>query len=119
QKTAEEDRARGEAAEKLAEVQGDVADRAAAAALARRAVNPISGVIPQTIVMPNVVGMLMRDADLVLRRAGLTHRGARAELNFKVPAQTVLNQTPPAGASIRLGTPVTLVFANVWNQPAP
>ena len=119
QKSAEEHKARGEAAEKLAEVQGDVADRGAAAALARRAVNPISGLIPQAIIMPTVVGMLMQDADFVLRRAGLTKRGARAELNFKVPAQTVLSQTPSAGESIRLDTMVTLVFANVWNQPAP
>ena len=72
---------------------------------------------PETIVMPNVVGMSKRDAESILVRAGLTQRGGRSELNFNVPAGTVLSQTPPAGERVRPDVRVTLVFAE--RRPAP
>jgi serine/threonine-protein kinase len=70
-----------------------------------------SGVIPQDIKIPNVIGLDIETAMQRLEQAGL--HGQRGETRFhaSAPKNTVLEQTPPAGSRDVVGSNVTLAVS--------
>jgi hypothetical protein len=105
-------------ARRIAEEKQRLAEAAATAKARREALEAAArrDAAPGTVVMPNVVGMQMGEADSLLGRAGLTHRGSRPEVNHSVRPGTVVRQAPVAGQRVLIDTPVTLVFASEWNR---
>jgi len=61
------------------------------------------------VVVPNVVGQSLAEAERLLRGAGLTPTIGEAEFNADVPSNVVIRQLPPAGRPVRAGRLVELI----------
>jgi penicillin-binding protein 1A len=70
---------------------------------------------PESGPVPNVVGMQVDEAEHVLAKANFTP--IKEEVQSFEPAGTVLTQSPGAGASLRLGSAVTLGVSNGKGKP--
>ncbi|NOG39331.1 MAG: PASTA domain-containing protein [Armatimonadetes bacterium] len=66
---------------------------------------------PRAIVVPDVTRLTLREAQDRLQSAQLRVRVARRESNEEVPADTVLESEPPAGAKVYEGNTVQLVVS--------
>jgi len=61
------------------------------------------------VVVPNVVGKTLTEAERELRAAGLNSTIGVAEWNPLVPANVVIRQEPPAGRPVRMGRMIAVV----------
>ncbi|MBV8595690.1 MAG: Stk1 family PASTA domain-containing Ser/Thr kinase [Candidatus Eremiobacteraeota bacterium] len=62
---------------------------------------------PQTVKVPNVVSLLVDDAQSQLRKLGLNLR-SNIVPSVDIPAKTVIDQDPVGGSDVRPGTTVTV-----------
>jgi len=70
-----------------------------------------SGVIPNDIKVPNVVGLDYSEAANRLQRAGFEAEPGETRFHATAPKMTVLEQNPPAGATDLVGATVTLAVS--------
>jgi beta-lactam-binding protein with PASTA domain len=70
-----------------------------------------SGVIPQDIRVPNVVGLTLSEASRTLEQRGFKAQRGEQRFHNAAPRGTVLEQTPVAEASEQAGALVTLVVS--------
>lgn len=61
------------------------------------------------VIVPNVVGQSLAEAERLLRRDGLNPTIREAEFNAEVPPNVVIRQQPPAGRPVRAGRLVELI----------
>ncbi len=71
---------------------------------------------PAPAVVPDVVGMIQADAETAITGAGLTVGSVTEQYSPTAPVGQVIDQTPPAGTGVELGTAVDLVLSK---GPAP
>lgn len=71
-----------------------------------------SGVVPQDLKIPNVVGLSYDDAVLRLQDAGFGAQRGEERFAAAAPKNTVLEQNPPAGSKDISGATVTLDVSN-------
>ena len=74
---------------------------------------------PQRVPVPNVVGMVTRDATAELTRGGFTVK--RQDAYNSRPVETVFEQRPPAGEQVAPGSEITIVVSlgrDLVNVPA-
>ncbi len=62
---------------------------------------------PQTVKVPNVVSMLVDDAQTALKKLGLTLQ-SNIVPSVDIPAKTVIDQDPVGGSDVRPGSTVTV-----------
>ena len=67
---------------------------------------------PQPLLMPNVVGKSPRNADLLLREAGLAASVKKFRSSDKYPSGVVIDQSPKSGKEIGNKTGVVLYISN-------
>jgi len=70
-----------------------------------------SRLVPNDRAVPNVVGMLSSDAARALREQGFEPQQGERRVNASVPAETVVQQNPPATTMKPQGTTVVLDVA--------
>jgi beta-lactam-binding protein with PASTA domain len=70
-----------------------------------------TALVPTDRPVPDVVGLLVTDAERTLRDAGFAPRVGSDRLNASVPPNTVLRQNPAATSVKPRGTPVVLDIA--------
>jgi serine/threonine-protein kinase len=68
-----------------------------------------SGVVPGNAKVPNVTGLLFRDASKRLAEVGFKAEHGESRFHAASPKETVLEQSPGAGSRDAEGTTVTLV----------
>lgn len=69
-------------------------------------------IVARTVKMPEVVGITLENAELMLRNAGFPRRGIRIRYEEAYrPEDEVIRQEPPAGALVAVDEPVTLVVS--------
>jgi len=98
---------------------GQVISQNPAAGVMLAAGTPVNIVVskgPETVTVPNVVGMTQAAAGTALTGVGLAVGTVIEEYSATVPAGQVMSQTPAAGASVAAGSAVSLV---VSKGPAP
>lgn len=71
-----------------------------------------SGVVPQDLKIPNVVGLPYDDAVVRLQDAGFVAQHGEERFAAAAPKNTVLEQSPPAGSKDVGGATVTLDVSN-------
>ena len=79
--------------------------------LAGSVVNLVLSKGPQSVTVPDVVGLSGTDAYLALSNAGLALDAVAEEYSDTVPAGRVISQNPPAGNSVSPGSTVDLVVS--------
>lgn len=70
-----------------------------------------SGVVPQDLRVPNVIGLDYDDASQRLTQSGFTAEQGETRFHASAPKGTVLEQTPPPGAKELSGASITLVVS--------
>jgi beta-lactam-binding protein with PASTA domain len=70
-----------------------------------------SGVVPGNARVPNVTGLMYKDAAKRLAEVGFKAQRGGSRFHSASPKETVLEQDPRAGTSDVEGTPVTLVVS--------
>lgn len=70
-----------------------------------------AGPEPSTIAVPDLIGGTLAEAESKLATAGLAKGNVTEESREKVAAGLVVEQTPPAGQQVALGTSVDLVVS--------
>ena len=70
-----------------------------------------AGVIPQDIRVPNVIGLPYADAARQLQQVGFSPQRGEQRFHNAAPRGTVVEQSPPPGATEEGGTLITLVVS--------
>lgn len=70
-----------------------------------------AGVIPQDVRVPNVIGLTYADAARQLQQVGFTPQRGEQRFHASAPRGTIVEQTPPPGATESAGTLITMVVS--------
>jgi beta-lactam-binding protein with PASTA domain len=76
----------------------------------------VSVATPVLVPVPNLLGIGLAAAESTLTGARLRRGGLEERDRFDLATGTVLDQQPPAGAQVRVGSPVDLSVASAWTE---
>ena len=68
-------------------------------------------VLPDDGILPNVVGKSFEDASAILQKAGFPAQQGESRYHKTIPANTVIQEDPPAGSRQKRGTTVVLALS--------
>ena len=68
-------------------------------------------VLPDDGILPNVVGKTFEDASAILQKAGFPAQQGESRFHKTIPANTVIQEDPPAGSRQKRGTTVVLALS--------